>query len=61
MMTNDNHKNINKEIKCTDKIRYAVLMKVVCCLIKVCKRKEGEDSKKKNKKQKDGYINKTIE
>ena len=49
MMTNDNHKNINEEIKCTNKIRYTVLMKVVCCLIKVCKKKEDEDSKKKNK------------
>ena len=49
MMTNDNHKNINEEIKCTNKIRYTVLMKVVCCLIKVCKKKEDEDSQKKNK------------
>ena len=61
MMTNDNHKNINEEIKCTDKIRYTVLMKVMCCLIKVCKNKEDKVSKKKNKKRKDGYINKTIE
>ena len=50
MMTNDNHKNINEEIKCTDKIQYMVLMKVMCCLIKVCKKKEDEDSKKKKKK-----------
>ena len=50
MMTNDNHKNINEEIKCTDKIRYTVLMKVICSLIKVCKKKEDEDSKKKNEK-----------
>ena len=50
MMTNDNHKNVNEEIKCTNKIRYMVLMKVVCCLIKVCKKKEDEDSKNKNKK-----------
>ena len=50
MMTNANHKNINEEIKCTDKIRYTLLMKVMCCLIKVCKKKEDEDSKKKNKK-----------
>ena len=49
-MTNDNHKNINEEIKCTDKIRCMILMKVMCCLIKVCKKKEDEDSKKKNKK-----------
>ena len=50
MMTNANHKNINEEIKCTDKIRYTLLMKVMCCLIKVCKKKEDEDSKSKNKK-----------
>ena len=53
-MTNDNHENftkhINEEIKCTNKIRYAVLMKVICCLIKVCKKKEDEHSKNKNKK-----------
>ena len=61
MMTNDNHKSINEEIKCTDKIQYMVLMKVMCCLIKVCNKKEDEDSKKKKKKEKDGYINKTIE
>ena len=39
MMTNDNHKNINEEIKCTDKIHYMILMKVMCCLIKVRKKK----------------------
>ena len=53
MMTNDNHnfiKHIDEEIECTDKIRYTVLMKVMCCLIKVCKKKEHKDSKKKNKK-----------
>ena len=47
MMTNDNHnfiKHINEEIKCTNKIRYTILMKVICCLIKVCKKKEDEDS-----------------
>ena len=45
MMTNDNQKNftkknIDEEIESTDKIRYTVLMKVMCCLIKVCKKKE---------------------
>ena len=50
MMTNDNCKNINEEIKCTNKIQYMILMKVMCCLIKMCKKKEVEDSKKKNKK-----------
>ena len=50
IMTNDNHKNINEEIKCTDKIRYTVLMKVICCLNKVFKKEEDEDSKKKNEK-----------
>ena len=51
MMTNDNHKNftknINEEIECADKIRYMLLMNVMCCLIKVCKKKEAEDSEKK--------------
>ena len=51
MMTTDNHKsftkNINEEIERTDKIRYTLLMKVMCCLIKVCKKKEDEDRKKK--------------
>ena len=50
MMTNDNHnftKHIDEEIECTNKIRYMVLMKVMCCLIKVCKKKEDEDSKRK--------------
>ena len=50
MMTNDNHnftKHINEEIKCTNKIRYTILMNVMCCLIKVCKKKEDKDSKKK--------------
>ena len=53
-MTNDNHKNftknIDEEIECTDKIQYSILMKVMCCLIKVRQKKEDEDSKKKNKK-----------
>ena len=61
MITNDNFtKHINEEIKCTNKIRYMILMKVMCCIIKVYKKKEDEDSKKKKKKSKDGYINKTI-
>ena len=54
MMTNDNHKNftkyIDEEIECTDKIRYMLLINVMCCLIKVSKKKETEDSEKKNKK-----------
>ena len=50
MMVNNNHKNINKEIKRTNKIRYMILLKIMYCLIKVCKKKEDEDSKKKNKK-----------
>ena len=51
MMTNDNHTNftkyIDEEIECTDKIRYMLLMNVMCCLTKVCKKKETEDSEKK--------------
>ena len=72
MMTNDNHnfiKHINEEIKCTSKIRYTILMKVICSLIKVCKKKEDEDSNIYIYIciyiyiyiYKDGYINKIIE
>ena len=54
MMTTDNHKsftkNINEEIECTDKIRYTLLMKVMCCLIKVCKKKRMRIVKKKRMK-----------
>ena len=50
MMENDNHKNIDEEIERTNKIRYTLLMNVMYCLIKVCKKKEDEDSEKKNKK-----------
>ena len=49
-MENDNHKNIDEEIERTNKIRYTLLMNVMYCLIKVCKKKEDEDSEKKNKK-----------
>ena len=56
-MTNNNFtKDVSMEIKCADKIRYMVLMKVMYCLIKVFKKKEDEVSK--NKKYKDGYSNK---
>ena len=54
MMTNDNHENftkhINEEIKCTNKIRYMILIKFMCCLIKVCKEKEDEIVKIKIKR-----------
>ena len=43
-------KDVSMEIKCTDKIRYMVLIKVMYCLIKVFKKKEHEVSKSKNKK-----------
>ena len=55
MMTNDNHnfiKHIDEEIECTDKIRYTVLMKVMCCLIKVCKKKRIKIVKRKIKNKK---------
>ena len=57
MMTNDNQKNftkknIDEEIECTDKIRYTVLMKVMCCLIKVCKKKRIKIVKRKIKNKK---------
>ena len=53
MMTNNNHKNIDEEIKCTDNdIWYMILMKVMCSLIKVCKKKKIKIVKReiKNKK-----------
>ena len=43
-------KDVSKEMKCTDKIRYMILMKVMHCLVKVCKKKGYEVSKDKNKK-----------
>ena len=57
MMTNDNQKNftkknIDEEIESTDKIRYTVLMKVMCCLIKVCKKKRIKIVKRKIKNKK---------
>ena len=54
IITNDDHnltKHINEEIKFTNKIRYTISMNFMCCLIKVCKKKEDEDSKKKKKKE----------
>ena len=48
-ITNNNFtKDVSMEIKCTDKIRYMVLMKVMYCLTKVFQKKEGEVSKNKN-------------
>ena len=53
-MTNKNHKNftkdVNEEIESTNKIRYTVLMKIMYCLFKVCKKKDDEVTKNKNKK-----------
>ena len=51
MMTNDNHKSINEEIKCTDKIQYMVLMKVMCCLLKCVRKKRMKIVKKKEKRK----------
>ena len=52
-MINGNHKNFTKnvseEIECTNKIRYTVLMKIMYCLFKVCKKKDDEVSKNENK------------
>ena len=52
MMTNDSHKNINKEIKCTDKIRYAVLMKLRVVLLKCVRAKKVKIVKRKIKNKK---------
>ena len=50
-ITNNNFtKDVSMEIKCTIKIRYMALMKVMYGLIKVFKKKEDELSKNKNKK-----------
>ena len=43
-------KDVSMEIKCSNKIWYMVLMKVMYCLIKVFKKKEDEVIKNKNKK-----------
>ena len=42
-------KDVSTEIRCTDKIRYTVLMKVIYCIVKVFKKKEDEVSKKNKK------------
>ena len=52
-ITNNNFtKDLSTEIKCTDKIRCTVLMKVMYCIIKVFKKKEDEVSKKNENKNK---------
>ena len=52
IITKIKKKKNDEEIECTDKIRYTVLMKVMCCLIKVCKKKRMKKVKRKieNKK-----------
>ena len=45
-------KDVNEEIECTNKIRYIVLMKVMYCLFKVCKKKDDEVTKKNKNKNK---------
>ena len=52
-ITNNNFtKDVSTEIKCTDKIRYTVLRKVIYCIIKVFKKKKDEVSKKNENKNK---------
>ena len=55
-MTNEHHKNfakdVNEEIECTNKIRYIVLMKIMCFLFKVCKKNDDEVTKKNKNKNK---------
>ena len=55
-MTNEHHKNfakdVNEEIECTNKIRYIVLMKIMCFPFKVCKKKDDEVTKKNKNKNK---------
>ena len=45
-ITNKYQRNISEAIKCTDKIRYILLMNIMYCIIKIC------DKKMKNKKKK---------
>ena len=51
---NKQHKNftkvVNDEIECTNKVRYITLKKIMYCLLKVCKKKNDEINKNKNKK-----------
>ena len=60
-ITNNNFtKDVSTEIKCTDKIRYTVLMKVMYCIIKVFKKKEDEVSRKNKNKNMAIVIKKPI-
>ena len=39
--TNENFiKDVNKEIEYTNKIRYIIIMKIMYCLVKICKKKK---------------------
>ena len=50
-ITNNNFtKDVSMEIKCSDKIRYMVLMKVMYCTINDFIKEEDEVSKNKNEK-----------
>ena len=55
-ITKEHHKNfakdVNQENECTKKIRYIVLMKIMYCLFKVCKKKDDEVTKNKHKNKK---------
>ena len=62
--TNENFiKDVNKEIEYTNKIRYIIIMKIMYCLVKICKKKKMKLLKIKRKiktknKNKNDYINK---
>ena len=43
-------KDVNEEIECTNKVRYIILRKIMHSLFKVCKKKDDEINKNKNKK-----------
>ena len=53
---NEQHKNftkdVNDEIGCTNKVRYITLKKIMYCLFNVCKKKNDEINKTKNKNKK---------
>ena len=53
---NEQHKNfkkdVNDEIECTNKVRYITLKKIMYCLFNVCKKKNDEINKNKNKNKK---------
>ena len=61
-MTNEHHKNfakdVNEEIECANKIRYIVLMKIMCFFLKYVRKKMMKLLRKIKIRNRDDYINK---